>query len=377
VAIVLRLALALSTPMLSSDIYRYVWDGEVQNAGISPYLHVPADPALAGLRTDAIFPHINRADYAPTIYPPAAQAIFAAVASVSPGVVAMKLAMLGFEAVTIFTLLRLLAASGQSASRVLIYAWNPLALWEVAGNGHIDAAAVGLIFAALLLQVRRPGWAGVALGAAVLTKFLPAVVIPALWRRGVAGWRMVAAGVVCIVAFYGVYCTFDSAGWHVLGFLGGYGAEEGIDNGSGIWALAGLATLVDLPHWAAPLYLGVVAVGLAGLGAWIGLRRRPPLGSALAVRRMCGDAGILAAALMLAVSPHYAWYYVWLSAFAAITPYRALIWLSSAAVLLYESPFPDHFHWPALLFLPALAFAWRDVQSARAPSPTRALQGSF
>ena len=41
VAVVLR-ALPLSVPpFLSSDIYRYVWDGRVQAAGINPYRHVP------------------------------------------------------------------------------------------------------------------------------------------------------------------------------------------------------------------------------------------------------------------------------------------------------------------------------------------------
>ena len=80
----MRLMVMLSPPFLSSDLYRYVWDGRVQAAGINPYLYIPADPALAGLRDTAIFPHINRADYAPTIYPPVAQAIFLAVGLAQP-----------------------------------------------------------------------------------------------------------------------------------------------------------------------------------------------------------------------------------------------------------------------------------------------------
>src|SRR5262249_16471083 len=68
-AIVLRAYVLLFDPLLSSDIYRYVWDGRVQAAGINPYRYVPADQALAFLRDGAIFPHINRADTAVTIYP--------------------------------------------------------------------------------------------------------------------------------------------------------------------------------------------------------------------------------------------------------------------------------------------------------------------
>ena len=39
--------LLLSTPPLSTDIYRYVWDGRVQAAGINPYRYRPADSHLA------------------------------------------------------------------------------------------------------------------------------------------------------------------------------------------------------------------------------------------------------------------------------------------------------------------------------------------
>ena len=61
-------------------------------------LFVPADPALHFLRDDAIYPEVNRADYAPTIYPPFAQIVFFLVTRLSETLVAMKLAMIGWEA---------------------------------------------------------------------------------------------------------------------------------------------------------------------------------------------------------------------------------------------------------------------------------------
>src|SRR5262245_31348495 len=36
-AIILRVMLLATEPLLSTDIYRYVWDGKVQAAGINPY----------------------------------------------------------------------------------------------------------------------------------------------------------------------------------------------------------------------------------------------------------------------------------------------------------------------------------------------------
>ena len=43
VGILLRAYVLLFDPLLSSDIYRYVWDGRVQAAGINPYRYFPAD----------------------------------------------------------------------------------------------------------------------------------------------------------------------------------------------------------------------------------------------------------------------------------------------------------------------------------------------
>jgi hypothetical protein len=358
VAAIMRAVLIPVSPFLSSDINRYVWDGMVQNAGINPYRYIPADPALAPLRDQAVFPHINRANYAPTIYPPAAQVIFAITARVWPTVTGMKSVMVGCEVLAVLCLLRLLAAAGLPPERILIYAWNPLPLWAFAGNGHIDAAAAGFLALALLLRVRhRDGWAGVALGAAVATKMLPLVAGPALWRRG-GGWRLVAAGAVTVIA---LYIPYLGIGWKVFGFLGGYGAEEGLDNGSGLWLLAGLRHLGPLPGFAVPLYGVLVMASLAGLAAWIAFIRRPD--DAVAI---CGSAGVLMAATSFALSLHYPWYFGWLAVPAVLAPYRVVVWLSAAPVLLYLDPPGDRwFTWPSVVFVPAILLALADLRSAR------------
>ena len=168
-------AMLLFAPPHSTDIYRYVWDGRVQADGINPYLYIPEDPALAHLRDDGdIYPHINRRSYAPTIYPPAAQIVFAAVAHIAQTVTMMKAAMLAFEALAIGAILALLKARAMPLAFVALYAWHPLALWEVAGSGHVDIVGVALLLVSLLLAERGNRIAaGFALGAAFLAKYLP------------------------------------------------------------------------------------------------------------------------------------------------------------------------------------------------------------
>src|SRR4030095_15767435 len=56
-ATLFRLSILFFPPYLSDDIYRYIWDGRVQSAGINPYRYIPADESVAKLRDDKIYPN--------------------------------------------------------------------------------------------------------------------------------------------------------------------------------------------------------------------------------------------------------------------------------------------------------------------------------
>ncbi|WP_419757800.1 hypothetical protein [Acidisoma sp.] len=361
VAVIMRVVLITNPLLLSSDIYRYVWDGRVQAAGINPYRYIPADPALTALRDQTIYPNINRRTYARTIYPPAAQVVFAIVGRISQTVIAMKLAMLACEAVAVICLLRLLAIARLPAERVLIYAWNPLVLWSFACDGHVDAIAVGLLAVALLCRAeRRFGAAGAFLAGAVLAKFLPIVVAPAFLRGG-AFWRPALAGLAVILVLYGLYI---SVGSHVLGFMGAYDREEGLNDGRGFWLLAGLAHVMPLPVGVSAIYVACVAAGLGLLSLAI-LRQRAQ-GVVADVTLLCRDTAVLAGCAMAALSPHYTWYFAWLALPSVIAPIPAVIWLSAAPVALYLDPDNSRFLWRSIVYVPAaaltLASLWRRRQ---------------
>ena len=375
VALALRVAVLLAPPFLSSDLYRYVWDGRVQAAGINPYRYVPADPALLRLRDASIYPHINRRGYAPTIYPPMAQAIFRAIASIRQSLLAVRIAMVGFECLAVACLIGLLRRAGLPDARVLIYAWNPLAVWAFAGNGHVDAAGAGLTALALLCRAhRRDGLAGAALGGAILVKFLPLAIAPSLWRPAAlprpARWLAPLACLATIVGLYACYdgLCFPGVGMRVFGFLSAYGDEEGIGHG-GVWLLAGLGELVTPPPAAVPLYLLLAASALMAMALAMTLRNRRPLPDAEDTVRLCTQAGWLAGAFMIVLSPHYSWYFPFLAVFATVAPVRAVLWLSVAPLLLDLRPFRDDFLWRALVFGPAILLAAWDLRRRRARPP--------
>jgi hypothetical protein len=327
VAALLRLAVLPALPYLSTDIYRYVWDGRVAAAGINPYFYVPNDPHLAWLRDAAIYSHINRGNYAPTIYPPAAQLMFRLAAGLGSTVFSVKCVMVAAEAVGIAALISVLRAVGRPRPHILLYAWHPLPVWEIAGSGHVDAAVVMMVALSLAAAgTGRRTLSAAALAAASLVKFIPAVLAPALWRptranRGDWRWPTIFAAVVVIL-----YLPYIDAGPRVLGFFGGYLAEENLASGDGFWLLALARHIVWLPVAA---YLGLAAMVMAGL-AIAALRRDGGLDASLAW------ATRLAAAALFFLSPHYAWYFVWLVALLCLAPWWPAWWPTLTAILLYR-----------------------------------------
>jgi alpha-1,6-mannosyltransferase len=158
-ALAMRAMMLFEQPYLSSDIYRYVWDGVVQHAGVNPYRYVPGDQALAYLRApnQPVFDNINRRDYARTIYPPVAQMVYWLATFFEPTVQGMKAAMFAFECVTAAAIVAMLRRMGRPIAEVLMYAWCPLLVWEIAGAGHVDAAVYAFVMLALLFASSRCG----------------------------------------------------------------------------------------------------------------------------------------------------------------------------------------------------------------------------
>jgi len=352
--LVLRIIPLAAPSFLSSDINRYVWDGRVQDAGINPYCCIPASPELSRLRDPVIYPNINRADYAPTIYPPAAQMFFAAVAAVSQTVLGMKTAIVLCEMLACGCMLVLLGRAGLSRNWVLVYAWHPMVLWEFAGSGHVDAAATAWLALAMLGASSARPWvrvigAGVALAGATLTKFLPVVVTPAFWRRDL---RLPLVFAVAILAAYACYA---SVGWKVFGFLGGYNHEEKLSSGGGVYWLKLLAEAVVLPSWAGLAWLVATALVLGGLAVFVTLRA--PRTNAPSVTGM--HAIVMATALIVMMTPHFTWYFGWLAFLACLAPLPSVLWLTVASIALHFDSYSVR--WGSVIYLPFLVLAARDV----------------
>lgn len=324
-AAAMRLALLFSEPTLSSDMYRYIWDGRVQAAGINPYANPPAASELEALRDPDVWPHINRPGYI-TIYPPMAQFVFLAVTRLGESVAAMKFGLLLFEAVGVAAIIALLRRLGMPVTHVAAYAWHPLPLWEIAGNGHVDVSMLAFLLVGLLVYMPgRTLTAGVLITLGALIKPLALVALPVLWRPW--NWRLPT----CVAATIALaYVPYLSVGSGVFTFVPNYVQEEGFASGTG-FKLLWLLQLVTGPlRHGTTAYLAASAVALTALALAVGFRS-----DRSAHASMRATSWMLIAFLVL-ISPNYPWYFLVLVPFLALSPSATAWVLTSAGVLFYD-----------------------------------------
>lgn len=361
VAIAMRASQLLVDPYLSDDIYRYIWDGRVQAAGINPYRYIPFAPELSHLRDDEIFPKINRADYAPTIYPPTAQVFFLLATRLGESVVMMKLALVACEAVTIGATLAVLSRLGLPSTRIAGLVWHPLSVWEIAGSGHVDALMCALFMLAVVVFLGgRTLMAGVLATAAALVKPTALLALPVFWRP----WHL-RLPAVFLATLLLLYAPYVAVGWKVLGFLPGYIAEEGLDKGYGFrlvmiaYHFFGVVPFID------KLYAGAFGLIMLGLALLAGFRRDRSPGASIAAL------AILVTVFLVLLTPHFPWYYLIAVPFLTVYPWSWTLWvITVAGVLTYnEIPgdiMPGYVHLMMVFNALVLVAVIRDVRIIRA-----------
>lgn len=322
-AALFRLSILFSPPYLSDDIYRYVWDGRVQASAINPYRYIPADPALERLRDTNIYPRINRKDFAHTIYPPVAEAVFFVTTRISESVSWMKATMVLFEVLGVWALAQLLSSFQLPRQRILLYAWHPLVIWEFAGSGHADAIAVAFIALALLARRRQSEIAtGLSLAGATLGKIFPAVLFPALYRRG--SWKMPLVFVLAVTIGYLPYLTVGPR--RALVFLFGDAPERGVEGGQQFFLLTLVRKLPFAANTSTTVFVIIAALICAALSIWMIAKRND---------WFVINSLIIASVFVVLVAPHFPWYFAWLVPFLCVVPNPAAIYLTLGSFLMY------------------------------------------
>ncbi len=314
-------------PHLSDDLYRYIWDGRVQAAGIDPYAYVPSAPQLAHLRDPFLwtaarasspYPHcvwpgtslpghpgtrlipgctrINRPTV-PTIYPPVAEAYFWALHYVTPvraGTTPVQAAAGACAVLVTLVLLAGLRWLRRDLRWAALWAWCPTVALEAGNSAHVDVVAVLLTAVALLVLARRSGGTrgallgGTLLGLAIATKMTPVLAGPAVLRR--KWWAVIASAAGAVAAVYVPHVL--AVGSKVIGFLPGYLQQEGYDSGQR-FAIIGVFVTGK-----AAIVIAVAILGVTGLAV---LRFSDP-------DHPWRGAVVMTGVALAVTTPNYQWY---------------------------------------------------------------------
>lgn len=229
--LVLRLALLSTEPTLSDDVYRYLWEGHLVTEGVSPYSFTIDDPAGIEWDIPARTLANNRTLASP--YLPVAHGVFGLAALVLPSSPwVMQVVMLGFEALGLACMIRILRYLRLPDRRVLLWWLNPLVIIEIAHGAHLDAAIVGLGLLGIWWTLHTTSgsrlalWgAPIAIAAATLTRPLALLFIPVLiwmwtWRQRVT-WA-VTLTVPVLLAGAATSFGLDDSGTGVFGSARAY-----------------------------------------------------------------------------------------------------------------------------------------------------------
>lgn len=348
VGIAARLVLIAAPPTLSTDMYRYQWEGRVVLSGDNPFALAPNDPSLEPLR-DANFQNINH-PHLETIYPPLAQGIFALGAMFPRSIIALKILFVCFDVGTVLLLMLLLRDRGLAPAKAIVYAWSPLAIFETAHSGHVDALGIFFLVAGLLFFERRRGLrTTLVLAMAFLAKFGSAILIPYfVARRRYIPW--ILTGLIFIVV---AYLPFVGARGKLLSSLLVY-SEEWQFNGFIYRAFEGL---IGDP---------IVTRRVLGVGLLVLV-----LGAAWRQRDLLRYTFVVVGAALLLAPTLYPWYVVWIVPFLCVYLNRAWLLFTGLVALSYWvwTSFPATGVWrlsPTILVLEYVPFyvllvisAWR------------------
>jgi glycosyl transferase family 87 len=382
--VAVQVAAVSAPPQNSNDLYRYIWDGNVQAAGIDAYAYVPASRALEDLRNNFLWypgaeycvgpsatlaagcTRINRPTV-PTIYPPVAEAYFLGVhylPDASDSSTPIQSTTAGIAVLTtvllLFGLRRLRRTiPGCDVRMAAFWSWCPTVALEAGNSAHVDIVAVAITLVALLVLATartrfRTAVGGVLFGLAVATKMTPVLAGPALLRR-----RWITVVVSSVSAFTAVYIPhLIAVGSKVIGFLPGYLQQEGYDSGTRF----GIIGLVAGGH--AAIVIAVAVLAVTGL---LVLRFADP-------DRPWRGAVVMTAAALAVATPHYQWYALLLVMLVALDGRPE--WLAFAAGGYYATEpdmgrltVPTRYHDAVAYGVPVLVVAagsaWRAWRASR------------
>lgn len=345
-ALLFQLTMLLMPGVFSTDIFSYLVYGQLAGVyGLNPYIHAPSD--LVG---NPLVPYVYegwRSLSSP--YGPVWSSVSAALApsleplAVEQQMVVHKLLMGAVHLVNLGLVWLLLgrgaltaASSAVRVSTFAIFAWNPLVLLEMTGNGHNDGLMLMLLLAGLIpLASRRVQWrnqrwvlSGALLAASALVKYatLPVALVAGIaWARelptlrarlawlGGASAVMLGIGVLAFRPWYAGLETVLPAFNEVNGTHAAHSVTAWLEHVLADALSANQPEATEASELTARFIVTTVAAAIAGGYILYELRSffRRPIGN-VPLQDVCASSARISLALLLLVKGEmHVWYLAW------------------------------------------------------------------
>lgn len=379
--------LFVTVPLFSRDVYAYLAQGAVFDAGFNPYADGPAHHTGPLLDSMAQVWATTTAPYGPLFMGIAKLVVGITGDHVILGVLAMRLVLLPGLFLSLWAIPRLARHFGASpAAGLWLVLFNPMVLIHLVGGPHVELLMMGLLVSGIALVVTGRHVAGLGvLGLAVSVKITAGIAIPfVVWiwlshiraRRDVGPRDVVGVFAATAAIPAGVFLAFT--GWLGLGlgWLTGLGWADRIINWFTLPTVAAhVITLIATPfatlnlQSVLPVTRTIGSVLLAVILVTLWWRQRHDERAAV-----LGMAAAMLAVLVLEPST-LPWYYTWLLcilvAFTLTDEIRMVIVAVSTFMLIVFQPDDSILFYKLPELFIALALAALAAVSLTRPDPLR------
>ncbi len=309
VTILTRLLLLPMYP--GDDIWRYLWEGKIQNLGFSPYDLPPNALELVPYRPDwwSLINHPGTS----AIYPPLTQLGFRALAFISTSVLLFKLAFVIADLGVCWLL-----SKKWGNGKTLLYAWNPLIIYSFAGGGHYDSWFIlPLVAGWLAFESRQWLWSALLIGLSVAIKWMSLPILAFLALRGSRKYRIFSlfVGILPMLATALWFCHDSNCSLIPT-------SSTFVSHGRSAEFIPYLVSLVWYPstesNWIYGIPLGLIAIALL----WF-------------CRSLVNFVEWYFFALLTLSPIVHAWYFTWSIPWAVVTRNLGVRWVSLSAFVYF------------------------------------------
>lgn len=192
--ILFRLVFLIAIPNLSQDFYRFIWDGELINQGINPYLYTPNQliensnvmlSAVEASHLERLYTGMGQlsarhySNYLPINQLVFSICSFLGMGSVLGSVIWMRVIIILSDIGTVYFGRKLLQSLNQSPHLIFWYFLNPLIIIELTGNLHFEGVMFYFfIWSMYLISKGKYLWAAPIYAASIMLKLVPIIFLP-------------------------------------------------------------------------------------------------------------------------------------------------------------------------------------------------------